>query len=75
MATFKARKLSIILDDPEEAQIFLNGLILAKQNNSSSYFPQLIEGVNAVMEPYYKQVQSELAKGVGPNARDLVTVE
>jgi len=75
MATFKARKISIILDDPDEIQVFLNGLILAKQNNNSGYFPQLIEGVNAVMEPYHKALQAELAKGIGPNARDLVSVE
>ena len=75
MAKFKARKISIILDDPDEAQIVLNGLILAKQNNNSLYFPQLINGVNAVMEPYYEALRDEMARGIGPNAKSLVSVE
>ena len=75
MAKFKARKISIILDDPDECQVFMNGLILAKQNNNSLYFPQLIDGVNAVMEPYLAAVQDEMARGIGPDAKTLVTVE
>jgi hypothetical protein len=75
MAKFKARKISIILDDPDDCQEFMNGLILAKQNNNSAYFPQLIEGVNAVMEPYLAQVREELARGIGPDAKSLVSVE
>jgi hypothetical protein len=73
MAKFKARKISITLDDPEECQVFLNGLILAKQNNNSGYFPQLIESVNAVLDPYLLEVRDELSRGVGANK--LVTVE
>jgi hypothetical protein len=75
MATveFKARKISITIDDPDDAQEFLNGLILAKQNNNSAYFPQLIAGVNAVLEPYHKALRAEHAKGIGPDA-ELVEV-
>lgn len=73
MAKFKARKISIILDEPDTAQQLLNGLILAKQNNSSEYFPQLIAGVNAVLEPYYAEVADETSRGIGTPAR--VTVE
>ena len=49
---FKAKKIFITLDDPEEAEHFLRGLIIARQNNSCEYFQQLIEAVNMVMEPY-----------------------
>lgn len=47
---FKRVKLSITIDDLDSAEHFLRGLILAQQNNSSPYFPELIEGVNAVLE-------------------------
>jgi len=69
MAKFKARTLKITIDDPEEAQLFLNGLILARQNNSSEYFPQLIDGVNAIMEPYTAELIAEQKAGIGPNAK------
>jgi hypothetical protein len=73
MAQFKPRKISIVLDDPDGCQLFLNGLILAKQNNSSEYFPQLIDGVNAVLEPYLNEVREEVSRGIGPPAK--VTVQ
>lgn len=73
MATFKAKTLKITIDDPDDAQLFLAGLILAKQNNSSDYFPQLIDGVNAIMEPYTKALIEEQKRGIGPDAK--VTVE
>lgn len=72
MPKFKARKISIILDDPDTAQGLLNGLILAKQNNSSEYFPQLIEGVNAVLEPWYAAVAEETSRGIGTPAKVMV---
>lgn len=49
---FKAKTFKIVVDDPEEAEEFLRGLILAKQNNNSEYFPTLIDAVNAVLEPW-----------------------
>lgn len=49
---FKARKFSITIDDPEEAENFLRGLIVARSNNSSEYFVDLIDAVNAILEPW-----------------------
>jgi len=50
--TFKAKKLSFVLETPEEGEQFLRGLMIAAANNSSPLFPQLIEGVNGVLEGY-----------------------
>lgn len=50
--TFKPKTFKITLDDPDEAEEFLRGLILARQNNNSGYFVDLIDGVNAVLEPW-----------------------
>jgi nitrate reductase alpha subunit len=58
-AQFKARKMFITIDDPEEAENFLRGLIVARSNNSSDYFVQLIEGVNLIMEPYRRALIEE----------------
>lgn len=52
MADWKPRKLSFTLDSAEEAEHFLRGLVVAQSNNSSELFPQLIEGVNGVLEGY-----------------------
>jgi hypothetical protein len=49
---FRGAKLSVHIDEPEEAEKFLRGLILARQNNDSEYFVDLIEGVNSVLEPW-----------------------
>lgn len=46
----KKAKISIILEDLDDSEHFLRGLILAQSNNSSPYFPDLIAGVNAVLE-------------------------
>lgn len=59
---FRPRKISIILDDPEKAEHFLQGLIVARSNNSSEYFEDLIDGVNEIMQPYrLKRLQEEAA--------------
>ena len=47
---FKPVKLTVTLESLDEAEHFLRGLIIAQSNNSSQYFPQLIEGVNTVLE-------------------------
>ena len=52
MARLKGAKIFITIDDPEEAEHFLRGLIIARQNNSSEYFTQLIDGVNQILEPW-----------------------
>lgn len=56
---FKPRKIFITIDNPEEAENFLRGLIVARSNNSSEYFVQLIDGVNMIMEPYRMAVIKE----------------
>lgn len=70
MVTFKPRKIFITLDDPEEAENFLKGLIIARQNNSCEHFVNLIDAVNLVMEPYRMAIiqsgeQAGPAKRVG----------
>jgi hypothetical protein len=74
MPDFKARKISIVIDDPDEAQMFRKGLILARQNNNSQYFPQLIEGVNSILEPFLEEQREELARGISPSTRTKVTL-
>jgi len=50
--TFTKKKLSFTIETPEEGEVFLRGLMIARANNSSELFPQLIEGVNSVLEEY-----------------------
>jgi hypothetical protein len=50
--TWKPKKLSFVVEKPEDGEIFLRGLLIAEANNSSPLFPQLIEVVNSVLEPY-----------------------
>jgi hypothetical protein len=69
----KARKFSILIDDYEEAVQFRNGLILARQNNSSAYFPQLIDAVNTILEPYETAMIEQQKAGIGPDAKVVVT--
>jgi len=52
MAYMKPFALRIEIRDPEEAQSFLEGCILASQNNNSSYFRELIDGLNQGMKTY-----------------------
>jgi hypothetical protein len=49
---WKPKTFKIRIEDPEEAEVFLRGLILARQNNNSPYFVDLIDAVNTVLEPY-----------------------
>lgn len=55
MARMKPFAMRIIVRDPETAQQFLEGCILASQNNNSSYFRELIDGLNAGMREYNKE--------------------
>lgn len=59
MAKFKAFKISITIEDPDEADQFMRGLIVARSNNSSQYFGDLIEAVNANMEAYRSALLEE----------------
>jgi len=62
---WRRKSFKIMLDDPEEAETFLRGLILARQNNNSTYFPELIDAVNAILEPWREAKLKEelLARG------------
>jgi len=48
-------KLKFRFDDPDEVEQFLQGLIVAQSNNSSKYFPQIINAVNGAMTTYRKE--------------------
>lgn len=48
---FKPATLRVRIESREEADQFLLGLIVAKTNNSSPIFQDLIDGVNALLEP------------------------
>lgn len=67
--TFKPRKIFITLDDPEEAEHFLRGLIIARQNNSCELFSNLIDATNMVMEPYRMALIEEEKSGVRSKPR------
>lgn len=56
---FKAGTIKVRVEDQEEAENFLLGLIVAQTNNSSPLFPQLIEGVNAMLEGAKKDALDE----------------
>jgi hypothetical protein len=59
---FKGATMKISIDDPEAAEQFLQGLIVARSNNSSEYFVDLIDGINAILEPWrHARLQAELA--------------
>ena len=52
MAHMKPFALRLELRDPEDAQQFLEGCILASQNNNSPMFRELIDGLNQGMKAY-----------------------
>lgn len=49
---FKSKTFKITIDDPEEGEEFLRGLIVARTNNSSEFFVDLIDAVNSILEPW-----------------------
>lgn len=57
---FKPFLVKVTVRDPEEAQEFLEGCILAQSNNNSHYFRELIEGLNAGLHEYR---QEQIAQG------------
>jgi nitrate reductase alpha subunit len=60
---FKPRTFKITIDDPEAGEEFLRGLIVARSNNSSEYFVDLIDAVNSILEPWRAaRLNEELAK-------------
>lgn len=59
---FRPKKFAITIDDAEDAEEFLRGLIVARSNNSSEYFVEMIEAVNSILEPYRAaRLKEELA--------------
>jgi hypothetical protein len=60
---FRPAKFSVTIDDPEEGEVFLRGLVLASQNNNSEYFADLIDAVNAILQPWREaRLQGQLAE-------------
>jgi hypothetical protein len=49
---WKPKSFKIRLETPEQGEEFLRGLILARQNNNSPLFADLIEAVNLVLQPF-----------------------
>jgi hypothetical protein len=59
---FKPATLKVRIESREEADQFLLGLIVAKTNNSSPIFQDLIDGVNALLEPLRaEQLEEQMA--------------
>lgn len=56
---FKGFRIGVEIRDPEEAENFLRGLIIAKSNNSSPFFQQLIDGINTGLESHRAAVLEE----------------
>jgi hypothetical protein len=55
MANMKPFAIKVTVRDPEDAQNFLEALILAQQNKESHIISQLIDGVNQGMSAYNKE--------------------
>lgn len=49
---FRPFSIKIRIDDPEEADVFEAGLILAQSNNNSHLWAELIDGINQAMKPH-----------------------
>jgi hypothetical protein len=49
---FRSASLKIRIETPESGEDFLRGLIVARANNSSPIFVDLIDGVNSLLEDY-----------------------
>jgi hypothetical protein len=49
---FKAASIKIRIETPEQGEEFLRGLVVARTNNSSPLFVDLIDGINALLEDY-----------------------
>jgi ribosomal protein L37AE/L43A len=49
---FRAFALRIRVETPEEGEVLLQGCIVAKSNNNSPHFQEMIDGINAQLEPW-----------------------
>ena len=59
MPKFKGFVLKFEFRDPEEVMVFLRGAIIAKQNNSSPLWDDVIAGINTSMETYWREQMEE----------------
>jgi hypothetical protein len=51
-AQFRPFVLRVQFDDPEDAEHFLLGMIVARSNNSNETIVEIIDGINAGLEKY-----------------------
>jgi hypothetical protein len=49
---YRPAKVSVRIETAEAGEEFLRGLIVARQNNNSALFVELIDAVNGLLEPY-----------------------
>jgi len=49
---FRPATLKIRIEKPDDGEEFLRGCIIARQNNNSPLFVDLIDGVSSLREPY-----------------------
>lgn len=49
---YRVASVKIRIETPEVGEEFLRGLILARQNNNSPIFVELIDGINSLLEPW-----------------------
>jgi hypothetical protein len=53
---FRPFSLKIRVETPEDAELFLAGLIVAQTNNASPLWSEMIDGVNAAMFKYRQAI-------------------
>lgn len=67
---FRAASIKIRIESPEAGEEFLRGIVLASQNNNSQLFRDLLDGVNAVLEPHRAAVlRREMAERAAAGMR------
>lgn len=52
---FEPFRLQLDFFDPEDAEHFLLGMIVARSNNSNETIVQIIDGINDALQPYRGQ--------------------
>jgi hypothetical protein len=59
---FRPFSLRIRIENPEEGEYLLQGCIVARSNNSSPHFGEMIEGINSQLEGWRTQkLRQEIA--------------
>ena len=59
MPDFKGFVLKLEFRDPEEVEVFLRGTIVAKQNNSSPLWDDIISRINSSMAKFWEERMNE----------------